>query len=494
MAVSLPEGVGSAAAQCYDGLRQQQHRGQDGSGMVIRNDQRALVRKRLGLVAEVYPREWLRHRAGCAIGHNRYATQGAPSALNLQPHRAVTKDGRRIYCASNGDVTNFRALRTQLRRRGVRFTSQNDAELLAWLVADLSDEAGSFPDALRRLRSVVTGAYAAVFLVGERIFVARDPFGFRPLVCAPLPNGGIAVASETIAFDILGADPLTYQEVRAGGILELFRGRMTVHERGGDALAPCKFEHVYFSRPDSTVFGVPCSLVRRRIGWRLGKESGFRRRTNTVVLSVPDSANWIAQGVAEWLGVPFIIGGLIRSHTARRTFIEKEQRIRDEGVRYKLNPDRTWIAGATVLLVDDSIVRGTTIGKIVSMLLRAGAKEVHLLIGSPPIRHPCFMGVATPTREELVANQVTQRALRRVLRVASLTHISLEGLKASAGPLTREERERFALLLRSFLRAPRGSLRGSILTRLEKTDTSRFCYACFTGEYPIPIPPTGRSQ
>lgn len=316
MAVSLPLGSGTAARFCFDGLRQQQHRGQDGSGMVIYNTCRALVRKGLGLVPDVYPRAWLDHEAEVAIGHNRYATQGSPSAVNLQPHRAITKRGGRLYLASNGDVTNFSELRRLLERDGVVFQSRNDGELLAWLIARAYDETGSMPVALRSLRSTVRGAYSAVVLFQRRVFVTRDVLGFRPLSMARLPTGGHVVASETIAFDILGAEISSYQEVPAGSILELAGGDVIVHDPGWEAVTPCKFEQVYFSRPDSQVFGLPCSLVRRRIGWQLARESRFRSRKNVVVLAVPDSANWIGQGVAEALGVPFLLGGLVRSHTA----------------------------------------------------------------------------------------------------------------------------------------------------------------------------------
>lgn len=492
MAVSLPHGTGTAPRLCYDGLRQQQHRGQDGSGMALQNRTRMLSQRKLGLVAEVYSNGWLRHNFDVAIGHNRYATQGSPSLVNLQPHRAVTVRGEPLSLASNGDLTNFRQLRRQLKRNGVQFVSTNDGELLAWLVADGITETGSIVGALRRLRGTVTGAYSAVVLFRERVYVARDPLGFRPLVITALPDGGIAVASETVAFDILHADATQYGRVAAGAILELINGKVVVHDAGWPDTTPCKFEHVYFSRPDSVVFGLPSSLVRRRIGWALGRESHIRRRSRVIVVPVPDSANWIAQGVAESLGVPYEPGAIIRSHTARRTFIEKEQRIRDEGVRYKLNPDRSMLEGMTVLLVDDSIVRGTTVPKIVRMLRRVGVAAVHLLIGSPPIRFPCFMGIATPRREELIANRMSQAALTRFAEADSLTHLSLAALQASGGPWTAWERRRFPEVLALYDRAAPGTLRAKVRKRLASAEPGRYCYACFTGDYPVPIPRSTR--
>lgn len=494
MAVALPRGTGTAAQLCYEGLRQQQHRGQDGSGMALRNERRAILHKRRGLVSEVFNGHWLRHRSDLAIGHNRYATKGTPSDVNLQPHRALCRDGR-IFLASNGDVTNYARLRQRLKRQGVVFLSHNDGELLAWLVARAYDRTRSMPAALAALREEVQGAYSAILLFQERIFVVRDPLGFRPLSLAEIPGGGIAVASETVAFDILHADPSSYREIPAGAILELHQGGYTVHAPGGPMRAGCSFELIYFSRPDSLVFGLPDSLIRRRLGWNVAREARFRRRRDVVVTAVPDSSNEIAAGVAEELGVPFV-RGLIRSHTARRTFIEKEQRIRDEGVKYKLNPNRYWLDGMTVLLVDDSIVRGTNIGKIVRMLKRIGTAEVHILIGSPRIFWPCHMGIATPTREELIANRMSLKALAEYADAESVFHLSLEGLRSALGPITARERRRHPGVIDPLYTAPRDSYRGRVRACLEDADADRYCYACFSGRYPVPVPrpkrPRGR--
>jgi amidophosphoribosyltransferase len=490
MAVSLPRGTGTAAQMCYDGLRLQQHRGQDGSGMVLRNQRRAISRKRLGLVGEVFPPAWLRHRSDVAIAHNRYATQGTPSAENLQPHRAISRGGR-LYLASNGDVTNFAGLRRRLQRQGVVFRSSNDGELLAWLIAKAYDRAHSIVEALRSLQDDVQGAYSAVVLFQDHLYVIRDTLGFRPLSMAGIPGGGIAIASETVAFDVLHADPASYREVPPGSIYEIHAGNLTVHLPGNSMRAGCSFELIYFSRPDSLVFGLPDSFIRRRLGWNVARESGFRKRKDVVVTAVPDSSNEIAAGVAEEFGVPFV-RGLIRSHTARRTFIEKEQRIRDEGVKYKLNPNRFWLDGMTVLLVDDSIVRGTNSGKIVRMLKRIGARDVHILIGSPRIHWPCYMGIATPTREELIANRMTLAELTRHTDADSIFHLSLEGLKRSLGPITAEERRRYPDALAPLLRAPADSYRGRVRARLAQCDPESFCYACFSGKYPIPVPRLGK--
>jgi amidophosphoribosyltransferase len=486
MAVSLPRGAGTAAQMCYDGLRLMQHRGQDGSGMVIRNDRRSFSLKRLGLVGEVFHPAWLRHRSDVGIAHNRYATQGTPSAVNLQPHRARSRDGL-LYVASNGDITNFAQLRRRLQRQGVDFRSRNDGELLAWLIAKAYDRTRAMPEALRSLQDDVQGAYSAVVLFHDRLFVIRDVLGFRPLSMAEIPGGGVAIASETVAFDVLHAEPASYREVPAGAIYELCAGKLTVHRPGHTQRAGCSFELIYFSRPDSLVFGLPDSFIRRRLGWNVARESGFRARKDVVVTAVPDSSNEIAAGVAEAFGVSFV-RGLIRSHTARRTFIEKEQRIRDEGVKYKLNPNRYWLDGMIVILVDDSIVRGTNIGKTVRMLKRIGVREVHILIGSPRIHWPCFMGIATPTREELIANQLTLEGLTAFTGADSIYHLSLAGLQRSLGPITAEERRRYGDVLAPLFAAPKDSYRGRVRERLAVCDPRSFCYACFTGNYPVPVP------
>lgn len=451
MAVSLPESRTDALQIVYDGLRLQQHRGQDGSGMAYTFAGANAVYKKSGLVAEVFDQSWLAHPATGAIGHNRYATQGAPSPINLQP-QVVSAGQHAVYLVSNGDLTNYRQLRTKLEQRGAHFFSDNDAEVMAWLIASKLKSGADPISAIDYVQRHAVGAYSAVALIGSSIFVFRDNYGFRPLSMCDLADGGVAVASETVAFDALGADPQSYREVDAGAIIELRNGQLTVQKSGHVAPNPCVFEYVYFARPDSLVFGLPVSLIRRRIGWHLGR-SWTGPTDNLAVVPVPDSATEMGRGVAEALGAP-VIGGLLRSHTARRTFIESDQVFRDEGVRYKFNPDRFLIEGRRVLLVDDSIVRGTTIRKIVRMLRRAGAAGVDLLIGSPPMRWPCFMGVATPTKKELIANTMTLDQIRQHAEADSLRYLTLNELKASVGPLLDWEQETFPNYLNPLLNAP----------------------------------------
>lgn len=486
MAVSLPFETANAAQAVYDGLRLLQHRGQDGSGMAVWRGRSVRVRKKTGLVAEVYNAQWLQQPTSLAIGHNRYATQGDTSEINLQPHRARCSDGE-IFLASNGDVTNFRKLQRRLHRQGVRFVSKNDGELLAWLIARAYDRLGNMHLAIRSLYDDVTGAYSAVMLFRGHLFVFRDPLGFRPLVRADLAGGGVAFASETVAFDILRADPGSYREVQAGAIIEVVQGETITFESGWNAAAPCVFELIYFARPDSLVFGLPVSFIRRRIGWQLARETRRSIGRSSVVIPVPDSANEIAAGVAQGIDRP-LRQGLLRSHTARRTFIESEQSIRDEGVKYKLNPDRSVLEGMDVVLVDDSIVRGTTTRKIVRMLKSAGACTVHVVIGSPPMRWPCFMGVATPTRKELIASQVSLPEIRKRLGADSLNYLSLTGLQLAVGPLTAEERRRFGPIIRPYDEAPAQSFRGKVRERLRQSRPDQHCFACFTGNYPIDVP------
>ncbi|MDD5342473.1 MAG: amidophosphoribosyltransferase [Patescibacteria group bacterium] len=485
MAVSLPPTKGGAAHAVYDGLRLLQHRGQDGSGITVVNS-RTQTKKGPGLVADVYPGRWLERQNGSlAIGHNRYATQGKPSINNLQPHRATCRGGN-VYLASNGDLVNFGQLRRRLQRKGVKFRSMNDGELLAWLLATVYDRTNDMVKAIETVLQTAKGAYSAVAIFQRKLYVFRDDQGFRPLVMANMPGGGVAFASETIAFDVLRADPLTYQEVRAGEILEVNNGSITVHKPGHTATNQCVFEDIYFARPDSLVFGLPISLVRRRIGWQLAYERRLPRWKNAIVVPVPDSANEIARGVADVTGLPYR-QALMRSHTSRRTFIESQQIIRDDGVKYKLNPDRFYLEGMVVILVDDSIVRSTTISKIVKMLLRAGAKAVHVLIGSPRIYWPCYMGIATPTRGELIANQLTIGQLTKRTEADSLFHLSLDSLKIAVGPLIRKELSRHQGFLRRIISAQPNTYLGRIREQLRQQDPDRFCYACFTGKYPVRI-------
>lgn len=486
MGISCPRGRGDAARKTYYGLRMMNHRGQDGSGIGIAAPGGLVWLKKAGLVSSVFTDAWLEQYGETAIGHNRYATQGAATEVNLQPHHAACRDGG-ILVASNGDIANYRELRSRLEQEGAQFVSENDGELLAHLLARGVDSFGSLHEAIRQLHDLVHGAYSAVALFQDRLYVFRDLHGFRPLAMVTLPDGSVAVASETVAFGILGADLKAYREVPAGAIYAVDNGDVTIYDDGHPSISPCIFELVYFARPDSQVFGLPVQLVRRRIGWLLAEESQWRPGSNDVVVAVPDSSNEIARGVAEGLRLS-IEPGLTRSHTSSRTFIEPKQEYRDEAVKFKLNPQYLLVEGRRVLLVDDSIVRGTTIRKIVRMLKHAGAEEVHLFIGSPPIKWPCFMGIATPTKDELIANRLSPDAIARQVGADSLFHISLQGLRYATGPIRVDEQERYGSTLMPLRNAPAGSFRRITLRRLQQQDPSRRCTACFTGDYPIPVP------
>ncbi len=484
--VSCPRGCSSALRRTYDALRMMNHRGQDGSGMVAIIDNAAMVVKRSGLVQDVYTEAWRQSDASVAIGHNRYATQGDTNELNLQPH-AVPCGDTQLFIASNGDIPQYDTLRAELERENIVFRSRNDGELLGHLLAREYHACGAMAEAIRRLFVRIEGAYAAVVLFKGHLYAFRDPRGFRPLAFVQLADGTAVVASETVAFGILGADVKTYTEIRAGSIVEFADGNLTIHEAGHEATAPCIFELVYFARPDSQVFDLPVYLVRRRIGWRLAEESGWTSSDRDIVVAVPDSANEIARGLAQALDLP-LEPGLMRSHTSHRTFIQSTQEFRDEEARYKLNPLYLVLEGRRVLLVDDSIVRGTTIKKIVHMLKHAGAAEVHLLIGSPPIRWPCFMGIATRMREELVANAASPEEIAARIGAASLRHISLAGLKAATGPFLPDERKRYRRFLAPFLDAPPDSFRGRAASQFALQQPENRCTACFDGSYSINVP------
>lgn len=480
--VSLPADATSAIQIVYDCLRMLQGRGQDGSGIVAATSSLEMIRLRaLGLVWDVYPTVFLNQSAASAIGHNRYATQGVPNEINLQPHLARCRDGRLIALASNGDLPRYAEYRRQLEAVGESFASTNDGEFLAKWLARSYDRLGTMPAAIQALQAEIEGAYAAVVLFDRRVYAFRDRQGFRPMVIGQLPSGGVAIVSEEAALDIHLADRSSYMEVPAGAVLECVDGRVITHTAGHPATAACIFEFVYFARPDGCVFGRPVSLVRRRCGWRLARSiSGWLDLDRTLVVGVPDSASELADGVAEGLAQPDV-SGLVRSHGAVRTFIAREQRVRDEGVRYKFNPNHWHISGRHVILVDDSIVRGTTMHRIVRMLRRHGAASIRLLVGSPPVRWPCFMGIATPTRQELLASHRDLSAIAAYLEVDDLAYLSLGDLLSSVGPIEPWERERFAAYLGPQIDAAEAGRQSS--------PTQQFCDACFSGRYPLVIPP-----
>jgi amidophosphoribosyltransferase len=428
----------------YLGLHALQHRGQESTGIVALDGGAFRIEKGLGLVSEFFTPERLSRLPGrAAIGHNRYSTTGSLSRENAQPLTGVFSGGP-LAVAHNGNLVNTIELRRELENCGAVFQTTLDSELFLHLIA-LSKGAtfeDRVADAMRRVR----GAYSLVLLTNQAVIGVRDPHGVRPLVLGRHESGAYVLASESCAFDLIGATLV--REVEPGEIVTLDRRGLT-SRRGLPAgeRAQCIFEHVYFSRPDSVVFGETVDRVRKAIGRRLAQE---QPAPADLVISVPDSSNAIALGFAEAAKLPYD-HGLIRNHYVGRTFIHPTQAIRDEGVRLKYNAVSAILEGKRVAVVDDSIVRGTTSLKLVRLLRGAGAREIHFRVGSPPITHPCFYGIDTPCRGDLVAATHDVEGIRRFLEVDSLGYLSLEGLLAC-------EREGKA-----------------------------YCHACFSGSYPIPL-------
>ncbi len=482
MAVSLPSGGSQAVAMVRDGLHNQNHRGQDGSGIAYWCNGGIALHKALGLVWQVYTDSFRATPANVAMGHNRYATTGQPTRVNLQPHLLFLADGRPLAIGGNGDLVNNDELRAGFEAAGVKFASENDGETLGQILVRALNRGATIVEAIRELRQVALGAYSAVVLFEGRIYAFRDERGYRPLSMSRLPGGGIAIASETVAFDIILADRSTYQEILAGAILEIVDGEVIVHEAGHPNEKECDFEFIYFSRPDGEVCGLPVSFVRRRIGWQLALENPIELYPNSIVVPVPDSANYIGIGVAEGLGARRE-DALVRSHFVGRTFLRPLQQTRDSAVREKFNPCAFELEGAHVILVDDSRVRGTTLGKIVGMLRRAGVELIDLYVGSPQIPWPCFYGIATPTKAELIANTQTLEEYCASHGIRSVRHLSLEGLHRALGPITDQEKQLFWKQLEPYLNAPEGSYRARLMANFASKSPRRFCSACFTGQY-----------
>jgi amidophosphoribosyltransferase len=438
-----------AANLAYLGLYALQHRGQESAGMCASDGRTIHTVREMGYVADIFtPERLAKLPGGLAIGHTRYSTAGDTSLCNAQPF-AVTCNKGSIAVAHNGNITNAKELRRELERRGSIFQSSSDTEVILHLVACSRER--TISGALREALLQLEGAFSLVFLAEDRIIVARDPQGFRPLVMGrmalPGGSGSYAFASETCAFDLIGAELIG--EVEPGEMVVVAPEGMT-RERyvPMQPRAQCVFEHVYFSRPDSIVFGRSVQQSREKLGRLLALEHPVEA---DVVVPVPDSGVAAAIGFAAESNIPFR-HGLIRSHYIGRTFIEPSQAIRDFGVKLKLNPVRHLLAGQRVVIVDDSIVRGTTSKKIVRMVRQAGAREVHLRISCPPVISPCFYGVDTPTRGELIGANKTVEEIRRFVGADSLGYLSVDALREAVDDRRRE-----------------------------------YCYACYTGSYPTEL-------
>ncbi len=437
--------VPDAGRVAYLGLYALQHRGQESCGIVtLDQSTRPHVQRGMGLVSEVFNEEVLGTLPGdVAVGHTRYSTSGTTVLANAQPS-LVNYRGGLLTLAHNGDLTNAVALRHELVEQGAIFSSSSDSEVIVHLIARSTG-----PDVEHQIRVAlerVEGAYSLIISVGRDIYAAVDGRGFRPLALARLGDG-IVVASESCAFDLMGATKL--RELTPGEFVRIRNG--VIHNLAPLPVKPvsrCVFELVYFSRPDSTIFGESVDRVRRQLGRELAKEHPAPGAD--VVFSVPDSANAMALGFHEESGIKLEYG-LIRNHYVGRTFITPTQALRVAKVRIKFNPVREVIEGKRVVVVDDSLVRGTTSKGLVQMIRGAGAREVHLRLGSPPITGPCYYGIDTPTRAELIAATHSHEEIRDYLGVDTLGYLSLEGMLRAAGT------------------------------------ANRFCHACFSGQYPVPV-------
>ncbi len=438
-----------AANIAYLGLCALQHRGQEAAGIVSSDGSVLVSHRGLGLVADIFPEEIVRRLRGhAAIGHNRYSTTGGSHLLkNAQP--LVVEYGRGgLAVAHNGNLVNAALLRSELEARGSIFQSSVDTEVIIHLIAasDADKLEERVVDALRTVR----GAYSLVFLAPDKLIAARDPHGFRPLVLGRV-KGAWVVASETCALDLV--DAAYEREIEPGEMVVITAdGIASYHPMPPLPGASCIFEYIYFARPDSTVFGRNVYQARKALGRQLAREAPV---AVDMVVPVPDSGVPAAIGYAEEAQVPFEMG-LIRNHYVGRTFIEPRDAIRHFGVKVKLNAQRSVLAGKRVVVVDDSIVRGTTSRKIVKMIRDAGAREVHMRISSPPTTGPCYYGIDTPNRSDLIASSQTVEEIARFITADSLAYLSEEGMYAFLG----------------------GKQPG-------------FCDACFTGRYPVPVEDRG---
>ncbi len=436
----------------YLGLHALQHRGQESAGIATSDGMTSRVHKAMGLVADIFTEEVLSKIPGTlAIGHTRYSTAGDSALLNAQPILVQSNKGA-IALAHNGNLVNAHSLRARLESQGSIFQTNSDTEVIVHLIA-LSRQQ-TLPQAIADALRQVEGAFSLVMMSPDRIIAARDPRGFRPLAMGRVSAGNaqsgdtIVFASETCAFDLIGA---AYErDVQPGEMVVVSpEGVSSFFYSTAKPQSSCIFEHVYFSRPDSTVFGRSVQTSREELGRQLAREAPVEA---DVVVPVPDSGVTAAVGYAAESGIPFRFG-LIRNHYVGRTFIEPSQSVRDFGVKLKLNPVRSLLEGKRVVLIDDSIVRGTTSRKIVRMIRNAGAKEVHMRISCPPTISPCYYGVDTPSKNQLIAANKSVEQIRQYIGADSLAYLSLTGLKRACG-----DGEKIS-----------------------------YCSACYTGSYPTGV-------
>ena len=419
-------GADDASKIAYYALFAMQHRGQESTGISSSDGTKIHLIKKRGLVTNVFDENAFNVLKGsCAIGHNRYSTAGKDSVLDAQPVFAKYKLGE-ISVVHNGNLVNKYEVRNELIDKGAIFQTGMDTENIVHLVA--KSQKNKLKNRIKDMLTKIEGAYCLAIQSRSKMFVVRDRFGIRPLSLGRLSNGGWMVASETCAFDLVGATFV--RDVKAGEMLIFEEGKEPISEQIFEPdFHPCAFEYIYFARPDSIIDGKTVYNMRLKMGKQLAKETPA---DIDLVLPVPDSGVAAAKGYAEGLGIPFEMG-IVRNHYVGRTFIEPTQEIRDLKVKLKLSPIKDMITGKRVAIVDDSLVRGTTSKQIVRMLKDAGAKEVHMRIASPEIKYPCRYGIDTATTKELISSSKTPKEIAKEIGAESLGFLSIEGLKASLG-------------------------------------------------------------
>lgn len=434
------------ARLAYFGLFALQHRGQEAAGIAVANGERIFLHKGLGLLNNIFTEEMLQSLEGhCAIGHTRYSTTGSNIILNAQPI-FISHKGEKLALAHNGNITNSLHLAAYLTDRGLTLNSTSDSELIGLLFA--IQDGASLEEKIAKAMKSLKGAYSLTILTPHKVIAVRDPYGIRPLCMGKLNGDKWVFASESCALSLVDAEFV--REIEPGEIVVASEdGLKSIQAISSPRRAVCIFEFIYFARPDSYIEGINIHKARRRMGNILFQEGAVDA---DVVIGVPDTGTAAAIGYSEASGIPYG-EGLLKNKYIGRTFILPDQRIRDMGIKLKLTPIVETVRGKRVILVDDSIVRGTTTGKIVRMLFDAGAKEVHVRISSPPISYPCFFGIDTAVRSELIASRLSVEDIRDYIGATSLKYLSLEGLIKAIG-LPREN----------------------------------FCTACLTGNYPEEIP------
>ncbi|EMC55489.1 amidophosphoribosyltransferase [Streptococcus mutans] len=439
-----------AAQVTYFGLHSLQHRGQEGAG-ILTNDAGKLIRHRdTGLISEVFknPANLEKLTGQAAIGHVRYATAGEASIDNIQPFHFKFYD-MEFGLAHNGNLTNTKTLKKELEHNGAIFSSSSDTEILAHLIRRSHNP--SFMGKVKEALNTVKGGFAYLLMMEDKLIAALDPNGFRPLSIGKMANGAIVVSSETCAFEVVGAEWI--RDVKPGEVVIIDNSGIQYDTYTTDTqLAICSMEYIYFARPDSNIHGVNVHTARKRMGAQLARE--FKHEAD-IVVGVPNSSLSAAMGFAEESGLPNEMG-LIKNQYTQRTFIQPTQELREQGVRMKLSAVSGVVKGKRVVMIDDSIVRGTTSRRIVQLLKEAGATEVHVAIGSPALAYPCFYGIDIQTRRELIAANHSVEETRQIIGADSLTYLSIDGLIDSIGLETD---------------APNGGL----------------CVAYFDGKYPTPL-------